>query len=93
MLTPDLINTGFEIAGAIFNSMNVIELLKDRRTKGTFWPAWIAYGAWGLWDLVIRLSSARHVVRRKRGFRASRRPVSYGWGMRHDFNRRQKVTA
>jgi hypothetical protein len=92
MISPDMVNMAFEIAGAIFNTMNVLELLKDRRTKGTFWPAWIAYGAWGVWDLIYVYPALGMWCAESAAF--VRVGAGLVWlGYAAYFNRRQEATA
>lgn len=51
MQINDLINGGFELAGAYLTWMNVFKLSKDKKVRGIYWMIWIFYSCWGLWNL------------------------------------------
>lgn len=50
-MTPDAINGLFELFGAWFVYMNVVQLRKDRSVKGVYFPSMIFFSVWGLWNL------------------------------------------
>lgn len=50
---PDLINGGFELVGAGFTWRNFIELRRDRRLAGIYWPTTAFMAAWGVWNLIF----------------------------------------
>jgi len=50
-LNPDIINAAFELFGAIFTWRNALQLYRDRRILGVYWPTWVFFSAWGLWNL------------------------------------------
>ena len=52
MIWPDLINGGFELLGAVFTWRNYLQLRRDRRVAGVYWPTTAFFAAWGLWNLV-----------------------------------------
>lgn len=49
---PDLINGGFELLGAVFTWRNYLQLRRDRRVAGVYWPTTAFFAAWGLWNLI-----------------------------------------
>lgn len=49
---PDLINGAFELLGAYFTWRNLLQLRRDRRLAGVYWPMVAFFTAWGLWNLV-----------------------------------------
>lgn len=49
---PDLINGLFELLGAVFTWRNFLELRRDRRIAGVYWPTTAFFSAWGLWNLI-----------------------------------------
>ncbi len=51
MIKPDLINSLFELAGAILACMNIKTLLKDKVVKGVYWPATAVFALWGYWNI------------------------------------------
>ena len=53
MSLPDLINGGFELVGAFFTWRNYLQLRRDRRCAGVYWPATAFFAAWGLWNLLF----------------------------------------
>lgn len=52
MLSFDLINGGFELAGAAFNCLSIRALLRDRQVKGVSPLPSLFFMSWGLWNLV-----------------------------------------
>lgn len=52
MSLPDLITGGFELVGAFFTWRNFLQLRRDRRFAGVYWPATAFFAAWGLWNLL-----------------------------------------
>ena len=51
MQWPDMINGGFEFAGALLTWMNVRRIHQDQGYAGIFAPAIILFTSWGLWNL------------------------------------------
>lgn len=51
-MTPDMINGLFEIIGSYFTWMNAITLLRDKETKGIYWPLVLFMTLWGFWNLI-----------------------------------------
>ncbi len=47
----DLINSLFEMAGAIFATINIFKLLKDKSVMGVYWPATAMFALWGYWNV------------------------------------------
>lgn len=50
-MNPDLINGCFEIAGALFNLLNVRRLIRDKQLHGVRWEPTAFFTAWGVWNL------------------------------------------
>lgn len=50
-MTPDLINSLFELFGAAFVWRNFAQLRRDREIKGVYWPVTAFFAAWGVWNL------------------------------------------
>lgn len=50
-MTADIGNAVFELVGAILAWMNVLQLYKDRKVAGVYWPVTAFFGVWGLWNL------------------------------------------
>lgn len=48
----DLINSGFQLLGAIAAWANCYKLHKEKVIRGVYWPVYALYSAWGLWNLV-----------------------------------------
>lgn len=58
-MTPDLINGGFELAGALMNCLSIRALLRDRQVLGVSpWPS-VFFLSWGLWNLIYYPSLAQ----------------------------------
>jgi hypothetical protein len=51
MQWPDLINGAFESSGAIFISLSIIKLWRDKRVRGVSWIHAGFFSAWGYWNL------------------------------------------
>ena len=51
-MTPDTINAGFELGGALLIWLNVARLAKDKSVRGVYAPVFMFYAAWGLWNIV-----------------------------------------
>lgn len=51
-LIADLVNAGFECAGAIFAWANVSRIKEDKSVKGVYWPASIVFACWGYWNMI-----------------------------------------
>ena len=51
MSLPDLINGLFELSGAYFLGLNVIQMYKDKVLKGYNWKATVFFTSWGMWNL------------------------------------------
>lgn len=50
-MSPDQINTLFELAGSVLLWLNVVRLWKDGKVQGvSLWPA-VFFCAWGFWNL------------------------------------------
>ena len=49
--TADLVNGGFEMAGAVLTWRNYVELKRAREIRGVYWPTQAFFAAWGLWNL------------------------------------------
>jgi len=47
----DIVNSLFELGGALLTWLNVKKLLRDKDIKGVFWPIWIFFTSWGFWNL------------------------------------------
>ena len=45
---PDLINGAFELLGAYFTWRNFLQLRRDRRLAGVYWPTTAFFTAWNL---------------------------------------------
>lgn len=52
MIWPDLVNGGFELLGAAFAWRNFLELRRERRLVGVYWPTTAFFAAWGAWNLI-----------------------------------------
>ena len=50
-MTPDLINGLFEFFGSIMLWRNVMQLHRDKMTRGVHWAATGFFMAWGYWNL------------------------------------------
>lgn len=50
-MLSDLGNAAFELGGATLIWLNVRQLLRDRQTRGVFWPVNVFYTAWGVWNM------------------------------------------
>ena len=50
-MTPDLINASFEIAAAIFLTINVRRLLIDKSVAGVSIVPTAVFSFWGIWNL------------------------------------------
>lgn len=50
-MTPDLINGGFEAAGAASLALNVKRLFRDKKVMGAHWVPTAFFTAWGAWNL------------------------------------------
>jgi hypothetical protein len=50
-VTPDQINSFFEVAGALLTWMNVKRVWQDRGYAGIYMPAVMLFTAWGFWNL------------------------------------------
>lgn len=50
-MTPDMVNGIFEALGAIFVSMNVVRLYRDKRVRGVHWASVAFFTSWGLWNV------------------------------------------
>lgn len=48
----DQINGLFELVGAAFLWLNVLQIRRDREIKGVDWKAVAFFFVWGLWNLV-----------------------------------------
>jgi uncharacterized membrane protein YfcA len=46
----DLINGAFELWGAVFILLNIIQLLRDKQVKGIHWGSSFFFTSWGLWN-------------------------------------------
>jgi len=57
----DLINSIFELFGAIVIWKNVKQLIKDKQVKGVYYPLWIFYATWGFWNLYYYPSLNQHL--------------------------------
>ena len=51
MNIPDLINGVFELSGAFFLFLNVLQIYKDKELKGYNWRATVFFTSWGFWNL------------------------------------------
>jgi len=51
MSLPDFINGGFEFLGSIVLWRNVVQLYRDKMTRGVHWSATGFFMAWGYWNL------------------------------------------
>lgn len=49
--SPDLINAGIELIGALFTWRNAWQLHVDRDIRGVYWPTSLFFAVWGLWNL------------------------------------------
>jgi len=47
----DIINSIFEWVACITNFLNVIQIYKDKKTRGVYWKSWIFYFIWALWGM------------------------------------------
>ncbi len=50
-MTPDFVNGAFEIVGALFNSINVYRIMRDKSVTGVSWIPTAFFTAWGVWNL------------------------------------------
>ena len=50
-MTGDLINSLFELAGALLTMMSVRQVWKDRGYAGIYLPAVVLFTSWGFWNL------------------------------------------
>lgn len=48
----DVVNGLFELGGAYFTWRNYFQLMKDRETKGIWWPLIAFMTLWGFWNLI-----------------------------------------
>ena len=53
MKTFDVINSIFQLGGAMAAWINVRKILKDKHVKGVYWPLTLYYAGWGLWNLAF----------------------------------------
>lgn len=51
MISPDVINAIFELAGALLTWMNVRQVWKDKGYAGLYMPAIVLFTSWGFWNL------------------------------------------
>ena len=54
--TADLLNGIFEAGGAVLVWKNVHQIIKDKQTRGVYWPAWFFFSAWGWWNILYYAS-------------------------------------
>ena len=47
----DYINATFELAGAAFQALNVLQIYKDKAIRGVHWLSVFFFTAWGWWNL------------------------------------------
>lgn len=52
LVWTDLINGLFELTGAFFTWRNFVQLRRDRRLVGVYWPTTAFFAAWGAWNLI-----------------------------------------
>lgn len=50
-MSPDLFNGLFEFFGSIMLWRNVLQLYRDKQTKGVHWSATGFFMSWGYWNL------------------------------------------
>ena len=50
-MTPDMVNACFELFGAVFNSLNVIQIRKDKAVKGVHVIPTIVFTIWAAWNV------------------------------------------
>lgn len=51
MQTNDLINGTLELTSALFCTINIFRLVKDKQIKGVSWIPTLFYAFWGIWNL------------------------------------------
>ena len=56
MYINDLINSSFEIVGAILCWLNFFKLLKDKEVKGVCWSVTAFFAIYGVWSLIYYYS-------------------------------------
>ena len=50
-MNNDIINGLFEFTSAIFCSINVVQLIKDKKIMGVSWVPTMFFTLWGLWNI------------------------------------------
>lgn len=50
-MIPDTINAIFEMGAAFAMCMDVRQILRDRATRGVYWPLRAYFLIWGFWNL------------------------------------------
>lgn len=50
-MTPDLLNAGFELTGAVFTWISVLRVCRDKGYAGIYVPAIVFFFCWGFWNL------------------------------------------
>jgi hypothetical protein len=55
-MTPDTINSLFELGGGVVVWINVRKLILDRKVRGVFWPFAGFFAAFSLWSLFFYIS-------------------------------------
>jgi hypothetical protein len=51
MQTNDIINGSLELTSALFCTINIFKLVKDKEIKGVSWLPTFFYMIWGIWNL------------------------------------------
>lgn len=52
MLNLDIINGSFEFIGALFQCVQVRQIIKDKEVKGVHWLPISFFSLWGYWNLI-----------------------------------------
>jgi len=50
-MTPDIMNGTLELGGGLFLLKNVLQLHRDKVTRGVHWAPTAYFAFWGLWNL------------------------------------------
>jgi hypothetical protein len=50
-MSGDMMNGCFEAFGAVLTWRNALQLYRDRKISGVYWPATAFFAAWGLFNL------------------------------------------
>ncbi|MFA5670185.1 MAG: hypothetical protein WC967_13165 [Balneolaceae bacterium] len=50
-MSPDIINACFELGGAALNTMNIIQIRKDKSVRGVSVVPTIMFSIWAVWNM------------------------------------------